>query len=100
MPVPMIIVSVALVSTIGGGALYLGKPPYANQEWAQNQFASVELQSLDREATAISDKIIDLRIRRATSTLEVKRIIDGQIESLQIRLNNLNAQIQQRRQGK
>lgn len=100
MPIPMIIVGVALVTTIGGGAWYLGKPPYANQEWAQNQFASVELASLDREATAISDKIIDLRIRRATSTPEVKRIIDGQIESLQIRLNNLNAQIQQRRQGK
>ena len=59
-----ILAALAFVSTVGGGIWYLGKPPYANEDWTRTQLAGLQLQyAIGREDT-IERRIFDLEVQK------------------------------------
>ena len=90
--------AIGLVTAIGGAAWTLGEPPYANRPWVEEKFVEVDLRSYERERDAVGDRIADYQIKRATAPVQVRPIIDNELEKLKNRYNSLNQTIYQLRQ--
>jgi len=56
--------ALAFVSTVGGGIWYIGKPPYANEEWARTQIAGLQLQYAIGREDSLERRIFDLEVQK------------------------------------
>jgi hypothetical protein len=65
---------ISLLGTIGGGVIWLGKPPYANEDWAKDQFAQVQNQFASSRLNQVDAQIVQLeneKRRRPLSPIEL-----------------------------
>jgi len=65
MPIPTIIAGVTLITLIGGGALYLGKPPYENAEYAQVQRQGLQIQIYQQRQDQLERRIFELQMEKS-----------------------------------
>jgi hypothetical protein len=97
MPIPTIIAAVSLVSLIGGGALYLGKPPYANEGWVSAQLAGQQVQIYQQRQDQLERRIFELQVEKSRGRWSA--VFEQELKRLQRELADLTGQIQ-RIQGK
>ena len=90
-----ILAAVALVTAIGGGAWTLGKPPYANQRWAEEQLAGMQVQILQQRQDQLERRIYELKDERDRGRWS--RVMGQELQRLEEELRRLKEQI--RRQG-
>ena len=92
---PTILTSIAIVTAIGGGAWTLGKPPYANQRWAEEQLAGMQVQILQQRQDQLERRIYELRVERSRGRWSP--VMEQELQRLERELRQLQEQI--RRQG-
>ena len=86
---------IAAISAIGGGALYLGQPPYENRDRAEERYAEVQVQRYEDKADQLEQRLLDLKYKEKIAPAAVKPLIRDQIDNTQKQLKKTQKKIEQ-----
>lgn len=86
---------VVAVTTIGGAAWTLGKPPYENRDRADERYAEVQAQRYEDRADQLEQRLLDLRYKEKTAPPAVRGLIREDIEKTQKQLEKTQKKIEQ-----
>ncbi len=90
---------VGVIATIGGAAWSLGKPPYANQGWAEGQIQVVQAQVSEQRYDNLKRQILALRVDKVRLGNRWTPELEALLQELEEQLARLKASMgqQQRR---
>lgn len=87
--------AIGIVTLLGGSVWYLGKPPYANEDWTKQQIAGLELQyNLGRE-DSLERRVFDLEVQKRKMGRDWPDFMEKELQRLQAELMRVKDQLRQ-----